>query len=76
MLISLSQISDVKNFIAVSQDCVAEVLLSSGKYIVDGKSILGIFSLDLSNPISVLCSDENDYPKFREWQVTAVGEIE
>ena len=76
MLIHLSHVSDVKKFIEISQDCIAEVLLSSGKYIVDGKSILGIFSLDLSNPISVLCADENDYPKFREWQVTAVGGIE
>ena len=76
MLINLSHVSDVKKFIEVSQSCTAEVLLSSGKYIVDGKSILGIFSLDLSNPISVLCADENDYPKFREWQLTAAGGIE
>lgn len=76
MLINLNHVSDVKKFIQVSQSCIAEVLLSSGKYVVDARSILGIFSLDLSNPISVLCADENDYPKFKEWQVTAVGGVE
>ena len=76
MLINLNHVSDVKKFIQVSQSCTAEVLLSSGKYVVDARSILGIFSLDLSNPISVLCADENDYPKFKEWQVTAVGGVE
>ena len=30
-----------------------EVLLKSGKYVVDAKSILGIFSLDLSKPLTV-----------------------
>ena len=30
-----------------------EILLKSGKYVVDAKSILGIFSLDLSQPITV-----------------------
>jgi hypothetical protein len=38
---------------------------------VDGKSILGIFSLDLSHPINLICEDENDYPKFTKWFATA-----
>ena len=38
---------------SITQDCPHEVLLKSGKYVVDAKSILGIFSLDLSQPITV-----------------------
>ena len=38
--------------------------LISGRYVVDGKSIMGIFSLDLGNPIKVNILQETDeYPK-------------
>ena len=36
-----------------------EILLKSGKYVVDAKSILGIFSLDLSLPVTVEIYDDN-----------------
>lgn len=51
--ISLQMAQKVKEFVAITQDCPYEILLKSGKYIVDAKSILGIFSLDLSQPITV-----------------------
>ena len=50
---SLQMAQKVKEFVAITQDCPYEILLKSGKYIVDAKSILGIFSLDLSQPITV-----------------------
>ena len=37
----------------LSQNYPEEILLKSGKYVVDAKSILGIFSLDLSQPLTV-----------------------
>ena len=46
--ISLEMAQKVKEFVAITQDCPYEILLKSGKYVVDAKSILGIFSLDLS----------------------------
>ena len=51
--ISLQMAQKVKEFVAITQDCPHEILLKSGKYVVDAKSILGIFSLDLSKPINV-----------------------
>ena len=69
--IDLTHVSDVKDFVAMSQSCTASILLTSGKYAVDGKSILGIFSLDLSHSINLICEDENDYPKFTTWFATA-----
>lgn len=51
--ISLAMAQKVKEFVAITQDCPYEILLKSGKYVVDAKSILGIFSLDLSNPLIV-----------------------
>ena len=51
----------VKEFVNVMQDYPYEILLKSGKYVVDAKSILGIFSLDLSQPVTVeVYSDDCD----------------
>ena len=59
MTISLEMAQRVKDFVAVTQNCDCEILLKSGKYVVDAKSILGIFSLDLSKPITVEIYDDN-----------------
>lgn len=45
----------------IVQDCPYEIDLKSDKYVVDAKSILGIFSLDLSKPLTVeIHSDDCD----------------
>jgi len=51
--IMLKSINDVKDFVNVVNKYDFDVDLSSGRYIVDAKSIMGIFSLDLSKPIKV-----------------------
>lgn len=51
--ISLQLAQRVKEFVNITQDYPYEILLKSGRYVVDAKSILGIFSLDLSQPITV-----------------------
>ena len=51
--ISLEMAQKVKEFVSITQDWSYESLLKSGKYVVDAKSILGIFSLDLSQPLTV-----------------------
>ena len=51
--ISLQMAQRVIEFVNVSQNFPQEILLKSGKYVVDAKSILGIFSLDLSQPLTV-----------------------
>ncbi len=59
--ISLEMAQRVKEFVNITQDYAYEILLKSGKYVVDAKSILGIFSLDLSAPITVeVYSDDCD----------------
>ncbi len=49
----LSSINDVKDFVNIVSKYDFDVDLTSGRYIVDAKSIMGIFSLDLSKPIKV-----------------------
>lgn len=57
--IHLKSINDVKEFVRIVNEFPYDVDLASGRYIVDAKSIMGIFSLDLAKPIDVeIQSDE------------------
>lgn len=51
--IFLKTIIDVKNFVNAINDFDFDLDLVSGRYVVDAKSIMGIFSLDLSKPITL-----------------------
>ncbi|MCH5187470.1 MAG: HPr family phosphocarrier protein [Oscillospiraceae bacterium] len=51
--IFLRTIIDVKNFVNAINDFDFDLDLVSGRYVVDAKSIMGIFSLDLSRPITL-----------------------
>lgn len=73
-MISLKSIGDVKAFIAEVSKVPFDVDLSTGRYVVDAKSIMGIFSLDLTNPIKVEvhCQNDGDCAEFME-KLTAFG---
>ena len=57
--ISLQMAQNVKDFVRLVQDYPYEIDLKSEKYVVDAKSILGIFSLDLSKPLVVEIHSDN-----------------
>ena len=57
--ISLQMAQNVKDFVKIVQDYPYEIDLKSDKYVVDAKSILGIFSLDLSKPLVVEIHSDN-----------------
>lgn len=52
--IYLKTISDVKKFVNIVTKCSYDVDLISDRYVIDAKSIIGIFSLDLSKPIKLV----------------------
>lgn len=58
--ISLNSIDKVKSFVNTIAQFDAEFDLVSGRYVIDAKSIMGIFSLDLSKPIDLNIHAEND----------------
>jgi phosphotransferase system HPr-like phosphotransfer protein len=59
--ISLAMSQKVKEFVNITQNYSYEIVLKSGRYVVDAKSILGIYSLDLANPVTVeVYSDDCD----------------
>lgn len=59
--ILLDTINDVKVFVNTVTKYDFDVDLISGRYAVDAKSVMGIFSLDLSKPIRLeIHSDDCD----------------
>lgn len=57
--IRLATINDVKNFVSKVTLCDYDVDLISGRYAIDAKSIMGIFSLDLEKPIALEAHTDN-----------------
>ncbi|MDD6328602.1 MAG: HPr family phosphocarrier protein [Eubacteriales bacterium] len=59
--ISLNSIDKVKSFVNDISGINAEFDLVSGRYVIDAKSIMGIFSLDISKPIDLnIHTEENN----------------
>ena len=52
--ITLSAVQDVRDFVNIVVMLDYEVDLEQGRYVIDAKSIMGIFSLDLLSPITVV----------------------
>ena len=60
MYVSLGTIESVKQFVTKITEFDEDFELICGKYIVDAKSVLGIFSIDLSKPVSLRINAERD----------------
>lgn len=58
MKVYLNSIEKAKRFNLVASQQEYDIYLASGKFVVDGKSIMGIFSLDLSNPVDIIIEPE------------------
>lgn len=56
--IKLSTIKDVQNFVRDLTAYSGDADLESGRYVVDAKSIMGIFSLDLQEPIKLILRED------------------
>lgn len=70
--ISINTISEISKFVETANTINAELDLKSGRYIVDATSILGILSLDLENPITLVYPVqiyEEVESKFKPWVV-------
>ena len=62
--IMLQTINDVRKLVSVVEKYPFSVDLSEGRYLVDAKSLMGIFSLDLLQPIKLIA--EKDDPNLFE----------
>ena len=58
--ILLKEAQNIKSLVSIINKYPYDIDLRSGRYVVDAKSILGIFSLDLSKPINLnIHAEEN-----------------
>ena len=64
--IQLNSINDVKLFVNIVSNYNCDIDLTSGRYVIDAKSIMGIFSLDLSKPIKVEVFSDDCEPLLKE----------
>lgn len=51
--ISIKSLNDVYNFINKAQSVDGDVTIKRGRYCVDAKSILGVFSVDMSQEVTI-----------------------
>lgn len=64
MNVKLFTIKDVKDFVDIcSKYDDVDITLKQGRYVVDGKSILGIFSLNLLESVNVMIDSKNENSK-------------
>ena len=57
--ILLSMAESVKKFVAIVSKYPYDIALHSGRFVIDAKSLLGIFSLDLSKPVVLEVHSDN-----------------
>lgn len=50
-MVLIDTMDKVKDFVRTTSQFDAELDLISGRYVIDAKSILGLFSLDLTSPV-------------------------
>ena len=59
--VKVSSFSEVQGIVSAAAKCNNEVGVHDMRgSIADAKSILGMMSLDYSNPVSIVCEDAND----------------
>ncbi len=60
LTLKLNSLDEVKRFIDITSRYGENLSLVNGRYVVDAKSILGVFSMDLSQPLLLVCDREDD----------------
>ena len=64
--IFLKTLDDVKSFVAIAATKPYDIELLSGKYVVNAKSVMGVLSLDLTSPLTMVANTETDFEIVKE----------
>ena len=59
-ILLVDTIQKANEFVDIAQKFSEDITVERGKYVVDGKSLLGVLSLNLSLPIGVCISDSDE----------------
>lgn len=60
VMIKLQNLDQIKNLVQAVTLSPYDIDIASGRYVVDAKSILGIFSLDITKPMELIVHGEAD----------------
>ena len=60
LTLKLKDMNEVKRFVDITSHYSEDMALVHGRYVVDAKSILGIISMDLNQPVELVCDHVND----------------
>ena len=64
VMVLLNSIDKVKRFVSIVEKIDADCDMIRGRYTIDAKSIMGLFSLDLSKPLQLrIHADASDVPE-------------
>ena len=55
----LGTVKNVQKFVNIAVSFIEDIDLVKGRYVIDAKSIMGIFSLDVSDPVEVVIHTED-----------------
>lgn len=67
IMISIKELKDIYDFVTKAQKVEGDITISRGRYAVDAKSILGIFSIDISQGVIVTYpASAEDFEKYIE----------
>lgn len=71
LMIKMNMIDDVKEFVRETLKIDADIDLVKGRYVIDAKSMIGVFTIDFTTPVK-LCIHSDDaslLEPFRKWEV-------
>ena len=60
LTLKLKDMNEVKRFVDITSQYSEDMALVHGRYVVDAKSILVIISMDLNQPVELVCDHVND----------------
>lgn len=69
--VKFNTMNEIKKFVNLTENLVGDILVYSGHYVVDGRSLMGILSLVLSSPVDVRVIDEEE----RKWFTDCMKEM-
>ena len=67
-MISLTTIADIRDLVNIANRTDVDIDLISGRYVVDAKSIMGIFSLDVMKPIELIAHTDDEAVLAELWE--------
>ena len=69
--VKINEIAKLKDFVHDAESFMSDIDVIKGHYVIDAKSVMGMFSLDLSKEVVVRINseDENEIARFNELMV-------